>query len=51
MLPFYALYVGLHGSSDGVLLCFRLAYALLTTGLALFVFRAFAPRKDGWPAS
>ena len=49
LLPFYALYLWLHGSSDGVFLCFRLAYALLTTVLAILVYRALAPRKGVWP--
>ncbi len=49
LLPFYALYLRLNGSSDGVILCFRIAYALLSTGLALVVFRALYPRKGVWP--
>lgn len=49
LLPFYALYVRLNGSSDGVILCFRIAYAFFSTALALIVYRALCPRKGVWP--
>ena len=49
LMPFYALYVWLHGSSDGVILTFRIAYAIFSTGLAMAVYRALYPRKGVWP--